>query len=69
MENDDDNTQSFVGWHIRLRVGFLMYEYTIGNNDKAAIHRRWLKDPSPWLVPRYDSLAEVRAVRWQNRPG
>jgi len=45
-----------------------VYEYTIGNREKAAIHRRWLDSLWPWMVPRYDSVAEARARHWQANP-
>ena len=51
-----------------VQADLYVYEYTIGNHEKAAIHRSWMKKLSPWLLRRYDSLALVRATWWQNRP-
>jgi hypothetical protein len=51
-----------------VQADLYIYEYTIGNREKAAIHRSWMKKLSPWLLRRYDSLALVRAEWWQNRP-
>jgi hypothetical protein len=44
-----------------------VYEYTIGNNEKAQAHRRWLEKLIPWQVARYDSIAVARARIWQQR--
>ncbi len=50
-----------------VQADLYVYEYTIGNNDKAAIHRRWMEKLSPWLLPRYDSVAQARAQWYQAR--
>lgn len=50
-----------------IQADLYVYEYTIGNREKAAIHRRWLKKLSPWLIPRYDSVATARSRQWQMR--
>jgi arabinofuranosyltransferase len=44
-----------------------VYEYTIGNHEKAAIHRRWFASLAPWLVTRYDSIAVERLRQRQMR--
>jgi arabinofuranosyltransferase len=48
-----------------IQADLYVYEYTVGNFEKAAIHRRWLDSLSPWLVPRYDSIAVTRFRQWQ----
>lgn len=50
-----------------IHADLYVYEYTVGNLEKAAIHRRWLDSLSPWLVPRYDSIAVTRSRQWQTR--
>jgi arabinofuranosyltransferase len=50
-----------------IQADLYVYEYTVGNREKAAIHRRWLDSLSPWLVPRYDSIAVARFRQWQTR--
>jgi hypothetical protein len=37
-----------------------VWEYMTGNDERAAIHRRWLEKLVPWKVERYDSLAAAR---------
>lgn len=49
-----------------VQADLYVYEYTVGHLDKAAVHRRWLDSLSPWLIPRYDSLAQLRARLWQS---
>jgi arabinofuranosyltransferase len=48
-----------------IQADLYVYEYTVGNRSKAAIHRRWLNTLSPWLIPRYDSVAQARARQYQ----
>jgi len=50
-----------------IQADLYVYEYTIGNREKAAIHRRWLDSLSPWLVTRYDSIAVTRSRLWRMR--
>lgn len=49
-----------------VQADLYVYEYTVGHREKAAVHRRWLVSLSPWLIPQYDSLAQVRARLWQS---
>lgn len=37
-----------------------LYEYVVGNWDKARIHRAWMQKLIPWQVARYDSTAIAR---------
>ena len=50
-----------------VQADLYVYEYSIGNREKAAAHRRWLDSLCPWLIPRYDSIAAAHFQQWQIR--
>jgi arabinofuranosyltransferase len=50
-----------------IQADLYVYEYTIGNRDKAAVHRRWVQTLSPWLLPSYDSVAQARSRQYQSQ--
>jgi tetratricopeptide (TPR) repeat protein len=50
-----------------VQADLYVYEYTVGNREKAAVHRRWLESLWPWMTPRFDSVAQARARQWQAR--
>jgi hypothetical protein len=41
-----------------------LYEYSVGDRAKAAVHRRWLQSLMPWAVDDFDSLAHTTARKY-----
>ncbi|MEW5796143.1 MAG: hypothetical protein AB1772_07255 [Candidatus Zixiibacteriota bacterium] len=70
--NQDARGESLQNWVLEIdstvaevQGDLYVYEYIIGNEEKAATHRRWLESLWPWMVERYDSLARSRAEAWK----